>query len=175
VLEDDFQPTPATAERLRAYVARGGAVIACHRSGLLEKTEESWLQPFGLSYEGATAFAPAYLVPEARGLGDIPDYEYALYEGATQWRAEAPGAAIGATGRAAFQRSAKRHTSHAPAHPVRVTRRITRRSRVPAARADRYSARAQLFSARLLGFPRRVSTRARSCTFRIGWWARARR
>ena len=44
--------------------------------------------------------------------GDIPDYEYALYEGASQWRAQEPAEVLAVLGEPDFQRTAEHYTSH---------------------------------------------------------------
>ena len=58
-------------------------------------------------------FKPAYLVPQTNMTGDIPSYEYALYEGASQWRAQSPAVTLALLGEPLFQRSPEHYTSHA--------------------------------------------------------------
>jgi hypothetical protein len=93
------------ASRLHAFIAGGGAVIAAHTAGLLAGTKESWLDRYGLHYEGKSPFTPAYMVPRVSFTGDIPSYAYALYAGASQWRAEAPAVTLAVLGEPLFQRS----------------------------------------------------------------------
>ncbi|MBU4461044.1 MAG: beta-galactosidase trimerization domain-containing protein [Verrucomicrobia bacterium] len=112
VVPDAFRPDAATVARLHAYIARGGAVIVCHDAGLAAGATAGWLDRYGLTYAGPSPFKPAYLVPRAKFTGDIPDYEYALYEGAAQWKAAAPAVSLAALGEPLFQRSAERFTSH---------------------------------------------------------------
>ena len=112
VLPDGFRPDAATVVRLHAFVERGGALIVCHEAGLAAGATTSWLDRYGLTYAGASPFKPAYLVPQVNFTGDIPSYEYALYEGASQWRAAAPAVSLAALGEPQFQRSAERFTSH---------------------------------------------------------------
>jgi hypothetical protein len=57
-------------------------------------------------------FTPAYMVPKARFAGDIPPYAYALYEGASQWRAKPPAEILAVLGKPLFQRSPERYMSH---------------------------------------------------------------
>jgi hypothetical protein len=57
-------------------------------------------------------FTPAYMVPKARFTGDIPPYPYALYEGASQWRAKSPAKVLAVLGEPLFQRSLKHYMSH---------------------------------------------------------------
>lgn len=112
LLPEDFAVGEATADRLHSFIAGGGAVIATHHSGLLAGTEKSWMERYGLYYAGLSPFTPAYLVPQVNFTGDIPPYEYALYEGASQWRAEAPATVLALLGEPLFQRSPEHYTSH---------------------------------------------------------------
>jgi hypothetical protein len=112
VLPDGFRPDAATVERLHAFVAKGGAVLVCHEAGLAAGATNSWLERYGLTYAGASPFKPAYLVPQVPFTGDIPTYEYALYEGASQWKAAGAAASLAALGEPKFQRTAEHFTSH---------------------------------------------------------------
>jgi hypothetical protein len=112
VLPENFSVDQATAARLAAFVAGGGAVIVAHTSGVLAGTEKSWLEPYGLHYAGMSPFTPAYMVPKANFTGDVPPYPYALYEGASQWRAEAPAEVLAVLGEPLFQRSPEHYMSH---------------------------------------------------------------
>ena len=100
------------ASRLQAFIAGGGAVIAAHTSAVLAGTEKSWLEPYGLHYAGMSPFTPAYMVPKVNFTGDIPPYPYALYEGASQWRAESPAEVLAVLGEPLFQRSPEHYMSH---------------------------------------------------------------
>jgi len=112
VLPDGFRPDAALVERLHAFVAKGGSVIVIHDAGLVAGGTAGWLDRYGLTYAGASPFKPAYLVPQAKFTGDIPTYEYALYEGASQWKVAAPAVSCAALGEPLFQRSAEHFTSH---------------------------------------------------------------
>ena len=112
VLPENFWVDQATASRLQAFIAGGGAVIAAHTSAVLAGTEKSWLERYGLEYAGMSPFKPAYMVPKAEFTGDIPPYPYALYEGASQWRAEAPAEVLAVLGEPLFQRSPEHYMSH---------------------------------------------------------------
>src|SRR5262249_8102640 len=80
---------------------------------VLAGTEKSWLDRYGLHYNGMSPFTPAYMVPKVSFAGDIPSYAYALYEGASQWRTETPAKALAALGEPLFQRSPEHYNSHA--------------------------------------------------------------
>lgn len=112
VLPDQFRPDAALADRLHRYIERGGAIVACGQAGRLADSDESWLKPYGCLFEGTCEFNPSYLVPQAPFTGDLPPYEYALYEGADRWRLIHPAQSIADLGVPLFQRSHRTYTSH---------------------------------------------------------------
>jgi hypothetical protein len=143
VLPETLQVDDALAQRLQAYVAGGGALIVSDRAGLLEgnTNSTSWLESYGLCYEGPSPFKPAYAVLDLRGSQNprgVPSYEYALYEGASHWRVTEPAMSLAALGEPAFQRSAEHYTSHA---------------QTPFDHTTGYSAVARSGSVALFGFP----------------------
>src|SRR5207253_7989030 len=50
--------------------------------------------------------------PKVNFTGDIPSYAYALYEGASQWRAKSPATTLAVLREPLFQRSPEHYTSH---------------------------------------------------------------
>jgi len=149
VLPDGFRPDAATIERLHSFIAQGGAVLVCHEAGLAAGGTTGWLDRYGLTYAGASPFKPAYLVPQTNFTGDIPGYEYALYEGASQWQASAPAVSLAALGVPQFQRSAERFTSH---------------KQTPFDHVTGFTAMARSGRVGLLGFP------AGQSYYRHGYW-----
>lgn len=113
LLPDELAVDESMASRLRAFITGGGAVIAAHKAGLVAGTDRTWLEPYGLHFAGMSPFKPAYFVSQGDLTGEIPPYEYALYEGASQWRAEPPATALALLGEPLFQRSPQHYTSHA--------------------------------------------------------------
>lgn len=109
VLSELLQVDVALADRLQSYIAAGGAVIVIDESGLLAGAQESWLERYGLRYAGRSPFKPAYMVMQH---ADWPEYEYALYEGASRWRAK-DAEVLAQLGEPLFQRSGAHYTSHA--------------------------------------------------------------
>jgi hypothetical protein len=149
VLPDAFPVTGALAERLHAYVAGGGALLVSHQAGLLAGTEKTWLERYGFRYAGMSPFQPAYLVPKEEFTGAIPRYEYALYQGASQWEASPPAAVVAQLGEPKFQRSAQHYTSH---------------RQTPFDHETRYAAIARSGRVMLFGFP------AGGSYFGEGYW-----
>ncbi len=107
VLGDDLEVDQALAVRLSDFMRKGGAVVISDRAG------RNWTTGLGFHYEGASPFKPAFMIPKADFTGGIPTYEYALYEGASRWRAEAPATVVASLGEPLFQRSPEHYTSHA--------------------------------------------------------------
>jgi hypothetical protein len=122
VLGDALPVTPAVAARIHAYIERGGAAVVCHRAGLLGGTEKTWLDRYGFEYHGLSAFKPAYMLPRVDFTGGLPPFEYALYQGASQWLAQAPAELWAQLGEPAFQRGPRQYTSHKQSPFDHVTR-----------------------------------------------------
>jgi hypothetical protein len=116
ILPDSLVVTTALAERLRAYLDHGGALIASHHALRLDGSSASWADDLGISYEGESPFVPTYLKLAAPLCSKLPDYEYALYNGSARWKREsdqAEGGIWARLGDPLFQRSAQHYTSHA--------------------------------------------------------------
>lgn len=113
VLPEGLDVDVALAARLQAYAAKGGALIVSHDAGLVGLREPGWLDSFGFTFAGMSPFKPAYMVPRQDFTPGIPGYEYALYEGASQWRASGPATVVAQLGEPLFQRSPQHYTSHA--------------------------------------------------------------
>jgi hypothetical protein len=112
IVPDSLMPDARTVERLYKYIGKGGSVIVCHNGGLLSETKQSWLERYGLKYEGASPYTPSYFVTEKEFVKDMPGYAYALYDGASQWKVQSPAKSLASLGEPLFQRSAEHYTSH---------------------------------------------------------------
>lgn len=113
IVLNESQPVDGRlANRLHAYLAKGGAVLAIHKSGLIAGADASWLTQYGFRYAGESPFSPAYLAPKEKIADELSDYQFALYEGASQWKVDTAGRAVALLGEPAFQRSPKHYTSH---------------------------------------------------------------
>jgi hypothetical protein len=115
ILPDALDVDISLAERLRAYLGHGGAVVASHDALRLGGTSDIWAEDLGLTYEGESPFVPTYLKLGPTLRADRPDYEYALYDGSARWRPRQDHAemAWARLGDPLFQRSAQHYTSHA--------------------------------------------------------------
>lgn len=117
VLPDNLPVDAALADRLRAYLREGGAIVAEARALRAGDGGELWGEGLALTDRGESPFAPAYLkfAPPRPGVdcfADLPDYEYALYEGARQWQPAKPDVVLAHLGEPLFQRGPDHYTSH---------------------------------------------------------------
>ncbi len=115
LLPDTLLVENVLANRLRTYLKREGALIASYNALRLSGTATSWIEDIELTYEGESPFTPTYLKFEPTQLVDLPDYEYALYNGSARWQLKAheTGKIWARLGEPLFQRSAAHYTSHA--------------------------------------------------------------
>jgi hypothetical protein len=149
LLGDDLPVDRELASRLYSFVESGGALVVIHRSGLIAGTDETWLDRYGFAYAGLSPFKPAYFVPQVNMTGDIPTYEYALYEGASQWKWQAPATPLALLGEPLFQRSSEHYTSH---------------QQTPFDHLTSYTALAKSGRVALVGFPLGISY------YKYGYW-----
>lgn len=112
VIPDEFMPDQKTVDRLKQYLSDGGSLVVCHKGGLMFDNKKSWLDEYGFSYHDASPFKPAYLVVNDAFFNDMPGYEYALYEGASQWKTSGKAETLAKLGEPLYQRSAEHYTSH---------------------------------------------------------------
>ena len=150
ILEEDLPVDGGMAERLHAYIAQGGAVMVSNESGLLKAQETSWLERYGLHYEGKSEFYPSYLIAEDGLIGGLPSYEYVLYEGATRWRTQGAAKNLAKLGVPLFQRMPEHYTGH---------------RQTPFDHATEYAALACSGKVALFGFPIALSY------YRANYWA----
>jgi hypothetical protein len=121
LLADDLEVDPSLARRLHTFLDKGRAAIVGPRSGLFRGNASNWLERYGLRHEGVSPFAPAFMIPQGDLARGIPPYEYALYEGASQWQAGPPAEVLAYLGEPFFQRSPEHYTSHAQTPFARKT------------------------------------------------------
>jgi hypothetical protein len=112
VIPDELMPDEKTISRLHAFIENGGAVMVCNNGGISKETKKSWLEKYGLQYVGQSPFTPAYLVADDGFIPEMPGYAYALYGGASQWKAQLPAKSLAALGEPLFNRTAANYTSH---------------------------------------------------------------
>lgn len=112
IIPDEMTLDQKSIDRIHSYIANGGAVIISNPEGSSKQNKVSWLNQYGFNYEGESKFKPAYLVTESGFIDNFPGYEYALYNGASQWKVQPPAKSLAVLGEPLFQRSAENYTSH---------------------------------------------------------------
>lgn len=112
ILPDERRIDSATESRLHKYISAGGNVLVCHHGGLRNDDTGAWLERYFMHYEGDSPYRPAYMKPLVPLADLVPAYEYALYDGASQWTCDRRIDSYALLGEPAFQRSAERYTSH---------------------------------------------------------------
>jgi len=77
ILPDEERITPILKEKLDAFLAKGGKILASGKSGLFED-RDAFAFDFGVDYVGKSAYNPAYIRPlfEMEGLYDT---SYVIY------------------------------------------------------------------------------------------------
>jgi hypothetical protein len=138
LIPDELMPDSKTIERLHKYIEKGGSVIVVHNGGLQAETKKSWLEKYGMKSEGQSPYKPAYLVTDNEFVKEMPGYEYALYEGASNWKVQSPAKSLAQLGEPLFQRTAEHYTSH---------------GQTPFDHVTNYSALSKSGKVGLIGFP----------------------
>lgn len=84
ILPDSIGPLPAyVADKLAAYVAKGGALITSYRSGILADGQGS-AAFLPAEIEGDAAYSPDFIVMEGEVAAGIPEMEFVMYERGAQ-------------------------------------------------------------------------------------------
>ena len=112
IVPDELKPGTQLVNRLNAFIENEGSVIVCHNGGISKEAEKSWLDKYGFEQFGQSLFKPAYLVTGDDFIPGMPGYAYALYDGASQWKANPPAKSLAALGEPLFNRTAEHYTSH---------------------------------------------------------------
>jgi len=109
ILPDQVQLSARLAERINAYVAGGGKLLATGRSGLNE-AGDAFAVDLGVTYEGRNAYKPDYFRPSF----DVPNLGQAgfIFYGEGQQVALNGGTELGARQNPYFNRDAFRFCSH---------------------------------------------------------------
>ena len=113
-LPDTLAVDQALAARLRAYLQGGGAIVAAHDALRVAGTDTLWAEGLGMQYQGESPFVPAFLKLGPELTADLPDYEFALYDGTAQWRPTdgSETSTLAHVGEPLFQRGPEHYTSH---------------------------------------------------------------
>jgi hypothetical protein len=79
IMPDTISIDAAMAQKLEAYVAQGGAVLASFESGL-SKDKSKFASPiFGIDLVGSAPYSPDFIVTKGSIAKDLPNSELAMY------------------------------------------------------------------------------------------------
>jgi hypothetical protein len=113
ILPDSILPMPSLVEKVRAYVASGGALLVTHKSFLDEKTNTFALPEIGVRVEGPSKFAGEYILPLKANFPSVEQDAYYLYQRGLSVTS-APGTeTLAVYGHPYFDRSPEHWCSHA--------------------------------------------------------------
>ncbi|MFW5415693.1 beta-galactosidase trimerization domain-containing protein [Nocardiopsis sp. CNT-189] len=97
VLPESVEVDAALAGRLNGFAESGGAVIASHHAAHLAGSDRLWPAALGGTHHGPAPFERPYTRVAGELLGQAERYaefDFALYEGAEQWRIAGDGARV---------------------------------------------------------------------------------
>lgn len=80
ILPDKIRLTDALAEKIRAYLAQGGKLVASHQSGLAADRDEFVLPELGVRYLREAEFSPDFVAPHAVIGEGILKSEHVVYD-----------------------------------------------------------------------------------------------
>jgi hypothetical protein len=112
IAPDNIQPTAALVEKLRRFLAGGGALIASHQSLVDPQTGQFALPELGVKRLGESPYRDEYFYPVPGALPGLADYAYFLYQRGLSIEA-LPGTEVLATyAHPYFDRSPEHYSSH---------------------------------------------------------------
>jgi hypothetical protein len=79
VLPDEIRLSPELAEKLSAYLAGGGSILASYRSGLKAGADEFALDAWGVRWKGRAPFSPDFIRPRGPLAPGLPATELVMY------------------------------------------------------------------------------------------------
>jgi hypothetical protein len=132
ILPDDIRPTGPVVEKLRRYLAGGGAMIVSHRSLLDPQSNQFVLTELGVECRGESKFRDEYFYPAPQFFTGLADYPYFLYQRGLSIEALAATDVLATYGHPYFDRSPQHYSSHAQTPVGRRTNEpfVTQRGRV---------------------------------------------
>lgn len=121
ILPDAIAPDPRILAKLRPFLAKGGALIASHKSLLDEGANRFALDELGVAYEGQARYQQEYLALQPEAFPGIDVQPYFLYQRGLSVVAK-PGTEVLATyAHPYFDRSPQAFSSHQQTPPGPAT------------------------------------------------------
>jgi hypothetical protein len=79
ILPDNVNLTPALSEKIEAYLASGGSLIASYRSGLATGPDAVQLPSLGAKLVGPAPYSPDFILPTGKIGAGLPVTEHVVY------------------------------------------------------------------------------------------------
>ena len=132
ILPDEIRPVPSLVDKVRRYLAAGGALLVSHKSMLDEQSNTFVLDEMGVRYLGPSKFKGEYILPNADSFPSVEQNAYYLYQTGLSVDSRPGTETLATYGHPYFDRSPEHWCSHAQTPFDRATNEpvITRRGRV---------------------------------------------
>ncbi len=132
ILADDVRLDKFLADKLKAYVKNGGALILSYLSGLAEDKDEFLLKEIGIEYAGKENYSPNYVHLESPLIRNISDLDYVFYEGGIEVKPLKQTEILAKIGHPYFNRTWEHFSSHFQTPLEKITKipAITRNKKV---------------------------------------------
>ena len=112
ILPDEIAINEDLADKLSAYLAEGGALIASHRSGLNPEGNAFALDAFGVDLVGDAPFSPDFILPRGVVGGGLPEIGHVMYMKAMEVAARSGSDTLAVTLVPYFNRTWEHFCSH---------------------------------------------------------------
>jgi len=112
ILPDEIPPSPGLVEKLRRYMAAGGALLATHRSLLDAGRGDFAISEFGVKYLGQSKYRDEFFFAKTDCFPGLPEYPYFLYQRGVSIAAARDAEVLATYGHPYFDRSPEHYSSH---------------------------------------------------------------
>jgi hypothetical protein len=112
ILPDEIAPSKPLLDKLDAFVAAGGAVLASAASLLDPKMFWFYWKPLGIRYQGKAPFQGEYLLPKPGAFASLDDTPYFLYQPGHAIAADEGTEVLATYGHPYFDRAPDHFSSH---------------------------------------------------------------
>jgi len=112
VLPDVIELSAEFVDKLRAYLAQGGALLASHAAALDPARQTFALPGIAARYLGAAPYSPDFIIPRGAIGAGLPETEHVMYQQALQLEAGAGVEVLAAATLPYFNRDWRHYCSH---------------------------------------------------------------
>ncbi len=112
ILPDEIIVNKGLDDKLSAYLAAGGSLIASHRSGLNPEGDAFALDAFGVDWVGDAPYSPDFILPRGVVGGGLPETGHVMYMRAMEVTARSGSDTLAVTLAPYFNRTWEHFCSH---------------------------------------------------------------